>query len=146
MLNVVDFLYNQSDVEFLETVRSRIDYLTGHHRSRRIHALQLRIPPEIELTRIDKQGPNLVERCRDILNWTNAQRVHTPQCILNPQQLSTSPAEPSQRVTHFDKSWLVGLPDKWFIRIWDCGEIARKGKVRRRRAQLHSASSLRGSG
>jgi hypothetical protein len=78
MLNVVDFLYYQSDVEFLETVRSRIDYLTGHHRSTRIHSLQLRIPPEIELTRIDEQGPNLVERRRDILNWANAQRVHTP--------------------------------------------------------------------
>ena len=78
MLNVVDFLYYQFDVEFLEAVRSRIDYLAWYHHSRRIHALQLRIPPEIELTRIDDQGPNLVERYCDILNWTNAQRVLTP--------------------------------------------------------------------
>ncbi len=78
MLSVIDSLYSQCDVEFLETVRSRIDYLARHHRARRAHALQLRIPPEIELTRIDEQGPNLVERCCDILNWTNAQRPHTP--------------------------------------------------------------------
>jgi len=79
MPSVIDFLHSQSDVEFLEkTLRSRIDYLAGHHRSHRIRALQLRIPPEIELTRIDEQGPNLVERCCDILNWTNAQRVHAP--------------------------------------------------------------------
>ena len=79
MLRVIDFLYCQSDVEFLEkTLRSRIDYLARRHRARRAHALQLRIPPEIELTGIDEQGPNLIERCCDILNWTNAQRPHTP--------------------------------------------------------------------
>jgi hypothetical protein len=32
----------------------------------------------IELTRIEEQGPNLVERCCDILYRTNAQRSHTP--------------------------------------------------------------------
>lgn len=78
MLSVIDFLYSHSDVEFLEAVRSRIDKLARHHRARRAHALQLRIPPKIELTRIDEQGPNLVEGCCDFLNWTNAQRPHTP--------------------------------------------------------------------
>jgi hypothetical protein len=77
MPSVIDVLHSQSDVEFLrKTLRSRIDYLPGHHRSHRIHVLQLRIPPEIEPARIDEQGPNLVERCCDILNWTNAQHLH----------------------------------------------------------------------
>lgn len=79
MPSVIDFLHSQCDVQFPEkTLRSRIDYLAGHHRSHRIRALQLRIPPQIELTRIDEQGPNLVELRCNILNWTNAQRVHTP--------------------------------------------------------------------
>ena len=79
MLSVINYLYSQSDVEFPEkTLRSRIDYLARHHRARRAHALQLRIPPEIELTRIDEQRPNLVEGCCDILSWTNAQGPHTP--------------------------------------------------------------------
>jgi hypothetical protein len=76
MPSVIDFLHSQSDVEFLEkTVRSRIDYLSGHHRSHGIDAPQLRIPSEVELGRIYEQGPNLVERRCDILNRTN---VHTP--------------------------------------------------------------------
>lgn len=79
MPSMVDFLHSQSDVEFLEkTLSTRIDNLAGHHRSHRTRALQLGIPPEIELSRIDEQGPNLVERCCDILKRTNAQRVHTP--------------------------------------------------------------------
>jgi len=83
MLSVIDLLYSQSDVEFLEkTLRSRIDYLARHHRAHRAHALQLRIPPEIELARIDEPGPNLLERCCDILNWTNAQRLHTPNLTM----------------------------------------------------------------
>ena len=77
--SVIDFIHSQSDVEFLKkALGSRIDYLPGLHRSHRIHVRQLRIPLEIELTRIDEQGPNLAERCCDILNWTNAQRVHAP--------------------------------------------------------------------
>jgi hypothetical protein len=54
MPSVIDFLHSQSDVEFLKkTLR-------------------------IELTRIEEQGPNLVERRCDILNWTNAQYLYAP--------------------------------------------------------------------